>query len=136
MNSHVIIGEIGVVYRGYIRSEEGSKLVAIKTCRGMALETKITFQSWSYYFLNLALAPISDKNKLLEEVRTMLSLKHPNVISLIGVCLDGEIPLLIMPLMSNGSVLEYVKQNKEDLYISNTEDEERVSSYFLPSILI
>lgn len=66
----------------------------------------------------------------------MLSLKHPNVISLIGVCLDGEIPLLIMPLMSNGSVLEYVKQNKEDLYISNTEDEERVSSYFLPSILI
>lgn len=102
----------------------------------MALETKITFQSWSYYFLNLALAPISDKNKLLEEVRTMLSLKHPNVISLIGVCLDGEIPLLIMPLMSNGSVLEYVKQNKEDLYISNTEDEERVSSYFLPSILI
>ena len=84
----------------------------------------------------LALAPVSDKNKLLEEVRTMLSLKHPNVISLIGVCLDGEIPLLIMPLMSNGSVLEYVKLNKEDLYISDTEEAQKVSGYFLPSVSI
>ena len=40
---------------------------------------------------------------------------HPNVMPLIGLCFDGEMPLLIMPLMSKGNVLEYVKRNKVDL---------------------
>ena len=47
----------------------------------------------------------------------MISFEHPNVMSLIGVCFDGEMPLIIMPYMSNGSVLEYVKKNKEQLYL-------------------
>ena len=41
---------------------------------------------------------------------------HPNVMPLIGLCFDEEIPLLIMPFMSKGNVLEYVKQNKVDLH--------------------
>ena len=41
---------------------------------------------------------------------------HPNVMPLIGVCFDEEMPLLIMPFMSKGNVLEYVKQNKVDLH--------------------
>ena len=41
---------------------------------------------------------------------------HPNVMPLIGLCFDGEMPLLIMPFMSNGNVLEYVKQNRVDLH--------------------
>ena len=41
---------------------------------------------------------------------------HPNVMPLIGLCFDEEMPLLIMPFMSKGSVLEYVKQNKVDLH--------------------
>ena len=41
---------------------------------------------------------------------------HPNVMPLIGLCFDGEMPLLIMPFMSKGSVLEYVKQNEMDLH--------------------
>ena len=41
---------------------------------------------------------------------TMLSFDHINVMSLVGVCIDREMPLLIMPFMSNGSVLEYVRQ--------------------------
>ena len=43
----------------------------------------------------------------------MLSFKHSNVMSLIGVCIDGEMPLLIMPFMAKGSVLEYVRSNKD-----------------------
>ena len=39
----------------------------------------------------------------------MLSFKHDHVMSLMGVCIDGKMPLLIMLFMSNGSVLEYVK---------------------------
>ena len=58
----------------------------------------------------LAMSLASDKEKLLKEVTTMVFFDHPNVMSLIGVCFDGDMPLIIMPYMSNGSVLEYVKQ--------------------------
>ena len=55
----------------------------------------------------------------------MLSFEHPNVMSLVGVCLDGEMPLLIMPFMSNGSVLEYVRHHKQELlFTSEATDEE------------
>ena len=48
----------------------------------------------------------------------MLSFSHPNVMPLTGLCIDGDMPLLIMPFMINGSVLEYVKQHKERLYFT------------------
>ena len=56
----------------------------------------------------------------------MLSLKHPNVMSLIGVCFDGEMPMILMPFMSNGNVLGYVKQNKWELLLDRDEKEEKV----------
>ena len=49
----------------------------------------------------------------------MLSFSHPNVMPLIGLCFDGELPLLIMPFMSDGSVLDYVRQNKDALYFDD-----------------
>ena len=55
---------------------------------------------------------------LAKEVSTMLSFNHLNVMSLIGVCVDGEMPLLIMPFMSNGSVLDYVRKHKDKLLIT------------------
>ena len=48
----------------------------------------------------------------------MMSFSHPNVMPLTGLCIDGDMPLLIMPFMVNGSVLEYVKQRKERLYFT------------------
>ena len=68
----------------------------------------------------------SDSTILIKEVTTMLYLKHPNVMSLIGVCLDGEVPLLIMPFMSNGTVLNYVRHHREDLLLSSDEKQEVV----------
>ena len=54
----------------------------------------------------------------------MLSFSHPNVMSLIGVCMDGEMPLIIMPYMLKGNVLQYVKQNKELHFDRNANQEE------------
>ena len=54
----------------------------------------------------------------------MLSFDHPNVMSLIGMCFDGEIPLLIMPFMSDGSVLDYIHQNKDNLYFADEDKHE------------
>ena len=68
-------------------------------------------------FYALALSLARDKEKLLNEVTTMLSFHHPNVMSLIGMCFDGDMPMVIMPYMSNGSVLGYVKQNVRELLI-------------------
>ena len=56
----------------------------------------------------------------------MLSFEHPNVMSLVGVCLDGVMPLLIMPFMSNGSVLEYVCYHKQELLLTSEATDEEV----------
>ena len=74
----------------------------------------------------IALSLASNKEKLLKEVTTMLSFEHTNVMSLIGMCFDGEMPLIIMPYMSNGSVLEYVKQNRQELLLDSEANEEKV----------
>ena len=60
----------------------------------------------------------------------MLSFEHKNVMSLIGVCIDGEMPLLIMPFMSNGSVLEFLKHHKNELLCCNASQAMVLSSSF------
>ena len=60
----------------------------------------------------------------------MLSFNHPNVMSLIGMCFDGELPLLIMPFMINGTLLNCVKRNIETLYLALSVDERQVSLRF------
>ena len=67
------------------------------------------------FYFRIALCSASDAERLVKEVSTMLSFKHTNVMSLVGVCLNGDIPLLIMPFMSNGNVLEFVKHHREEL---------------------
>ena len=56
----------------------------------------------------------------------MLSFEHPNIMSLVGVCLDGEMPLLIMPFMSNGNILEYVRRHKQELLLTSEATDEEV----------
>ena len=74
----------------------------------------------------LALSLASDKEKLVKEVTTMLSFTHPNVMSLIGACFDVEIPLIIMPYMSKGSVLGYVKENEQELLFDSQASQDEV----------
>ena len=74
----------------------------------------------------------SSVRELLKECSRMYSLDHPNVVTLCGVCLDGgTAPYIIMPFMSNGSLLTYLKNNRSTLVISQTNnsdyDEEEVS---------
>ena len=56
----------------------------------------------------------------------MLSFKHPNVMSLIGLCLDGNVPLIIMPFMSDGSLMEYVRRNRQHLYFALQSSQDKV----------
>ena len=60
-----------------------------------------------------------EKGNLLKEISKMASFEHQNVMELIGMCLDGEMPLIIMPFMMNGTVLDHVKKVKDkDLEVS------------------
>ena len=59
----------------------------------------------------------------------MCHLDHPNVQTLIGVCLDAEVPYLIMPFMERGSLLVYLRKEKGHLLIrDNAEDDDQVYS--------
>lgn len=50
----------------------------------------------------------------MRESRKMCHLNHPNVQTLIGVCIDGgQVPFLVMPFMTNGCVLSYLRRNKD-----------------------
>jgi hypothetical protein len=50
----------------------------------------------------------------------MYSFNHPNILSLPGVCLDGgPAPYIIMPLMTNGSLLNHLKKNRDSLVVSS-----------------
>ena len=77
-------------------------------------------------YVCVALFSSGDLERLTKEISTMLSFEHPNVMSLVGVCLDGEMPLLIMPFMSNGSVLEYVRHHKQELLLTSEATDEEV----------
>ena len=64
---------------------------------------------------------------LLKECVKMHKLDHPNVLKLIGVCLDGgPAPYIIMPFMDNGSLLSHLKAERESIVLdpnySNLDD--------------
>ena len=43
----------------------------------------------------------------------MKQFNHPNVMGLIGICIDvGERPYVVMPFMANGSLLTYLKKER------------------------
>ena len=53
----------------------------------------------------------------------MKEFQHPNVMNLLGVCLDaGPAPYLILPYMAHGNLLSYLKNNRDKLTLSETCD--------------
>ena len=91
----------------------------------------------SISILCAALFSTSDMESLAKEVATMLSFEHTNVMSLVGVCLDGDMPLLIMPFMLNGSVFEFVKHHRKNLLCINaTEPQVHTELYTIINELV
>ena len=65
---------------------------------------------------------MTDKERLLKEVSIMITFSHPNVMPLVGLSFDADTPLIIMPFMSKGNVLEFVREQREKLYITECKD--------------
>ena len=65
---------------------------------------------------------------MLAEIAKMEDLRHPNVMSLIGVHLDVNSGLsIVMPYMANGSLLEYLKRERNAIYLDDSADVDTVS---------
>ena len=93
-------------------------LVAIKTGKGNNLLTTMIY----FFCCRAALLAVTDKERLLKEVSLMFTFSHPNVMPLIGLSFDEETPLIIMPFMSNGTVLSYVRESRKSLYFLESSD--------------
>ena len=59
----------------------------------------------------------------------MMDFHHPNVMSLIGVCLDaGPGVSIVMPFMANGSLLDYLKKERDSVYLSEIDEIDEVAT--------
>ena len=57
----------------------------------------------------------------------MSKFHHRNVMELLGVCIDiGESPCIVMPYMTHGSLLSYLRKYRAELTICNEDDTELV----------
>ena len=63
----------------------------------------------------------------------MSRFKHPHVMGLIGVCLDaGSAPYIVMPYMANDCLLDYLKKERDNLVLTDdNNDEVRVMKQLL-----
>ncbi|XP_032577220.1 tyrosine-protein kinase Fer isoform X2 [Drosophila sechellia] len=86
-------GNFGDVYKAKLKS---TKLdVAVKTCR-MAL-------------------PDEQKRKFLQEGRILKQYDHPNIVKLIGICVQKQPIMIVMELVLGGSLLTYLRKNSNGL---------------------
>ena len=59
----------------------------------------------------------------------MKDFKHRHIMPLIGVCLDSGVGV-VMPYMVNGSVLNYLKEKRESLLLSDEAEIDQVRTCF------
>eukprot|EP00731_Ephydatia_muelleri_P006613 Em0003g861a len=87
-------GEFGVVYGAVIQSNGNQEAVVVKTVK-------------EFYSR-------SDVEQFFNECYRMKAFKHPNVVELIGMCLDSPdgFPLMILPLYPNGNLKAYLQKRR------------------------
>ncbi|XP_041462200.1 proto-oncogene tyrosine-protein kinase ROS-like [Lytechinus variegatus] len=86
-------GAFGEVFEGsaldILGSNSGETRVAVKTLRKGATD--------------------EEKQEFLKEATVMGKFKHPNIVSLMGVCLDNDPQYIILELMEGGDLLSYIR---------------------------
>ncbi|XP_015113132.1 tyrosine-protein kinase Fer isoform X2 [Diachasma alloeum] len=82
-------GNFGDVYKAKLRSCQTE--VAVKTC-------KVTL-------------PDEQKRKFLQEGRILKQYDHPNIVKLIGICVQKQPIMIVMELVAGGSLLTYLRKN-------------------------
>ncbi|XP_015590030.1 tyrosine-protein kinase Fer isoform X2 [Cephus cinctus] len=82
-------GNFGDVYKAQLKT--GKTEVAVKTC-------KVTL-------------PDEQKKKFLQEGRILKQYDHPNIVKLIGICVQKQPIMIVMEIVPGGSLLTYLRKN-------------------------
>jgi serine/threonine protein kinase len=126
-------GEFGVVYKAQHTEPEGdigykTSTVAVKTLKGRQISSLDSSTCSVELTFNPGFFDNSQVNKIMEESIKMKHFDHPNVLHLIGVCLDaGPAPYVVMPYMANGSLLHYLKKERNNIVLPVGVDDDVVS---------
>ena len=65
----------------------------------------------------------------MEESLKMKFFDHLNVLTLVGVCVDSSpAPYILMPFMSHGSLLSYLKKERHNLTVAEGSNQELIFS--------
>jgi len=104
------------------------RTVAVKTLKGKPLLLPYTCTVCLNLQCNIGFFDQNEINKIMEEGVKMKQFDHPNVMGLIGVCIDaGPAPYIVMPYMVNGSLLSYLRKERPNLLLNETADGDSVS---------
>ena len=78
-----------------------------------------------------ALCSESEVKMIMKEMVKMVDFDHPHVMTLIGVIPGekGAPPLLVLPYMAKGTLLNYVRDNKSQLFLESEEDTDKVDQF-------
>ncbi|XP_062621603.1 macrophage-stimulating protein receptor-like [Saccostrea cucullata] len=60
-----------------------------------------------------------DVKEFVNEALQMADFHHPNVMTLIGICLASEMPLVILPFMGHGDMLTYIRDKNNVMTLLN-----------------
>ena len=62
-------------------------------------------------------------DKIMEESLKMKHFDHNNILCLIGVCIEARpAPYIVMPYMLNGSLLEFLRKERNNLMLKDSVD--------------
>ena len=86
-------GNFGDVYKA--RLKQNNLSVAVKTC-------KVTL-------------PDEQKKKFLQEGRILKQYEHPNIVRFIGICVQKQPIMIVMELVSGGSLLNHLRSSADKL---------------------
>ncbi|XP_054280011.1 tyrosine-protein kinase Fer isoform X2 [Macrosteles quadrilineatus] len=86
-------GNFGDVYKARLRTT--GQEVAVKTCR--------------------VTVPDEHKRKFLQEGRILKQYDHPNIVKLIGICVQKQPIMIVMELVVGGSLLTFLRNNSSSL---------------------
>ena len=93
------------------------------------IELHATVIAFSLIFLGwTGLFTVNDVHNMTDEILKMKHFDHPNVMTLIGVCVSiGGGPAIVMPYMENGSLLSYLRKDKDNIIMNDDQDLDTVS---------
>ena len=124
-----------MVYKAHFKRYESAEteVVAVKTLKGVFYIVLYGMHVDSYFLtlniLHTGVFTASDLKNITEEIKKMQGLDHPNVMTLLGTCLNASTaPCIVMPYMANGSLLSYIRRQKGSLVLSGDADITQVAN--------